>query len=136
MQYWLLRSTHFSYRICAICYLDVNHALHVSVRIVLYEALGLFLTCSQVSLFTMLSFKCAVDFSSNKQLEQNLLFHGTDVLQKRLQKSCHLYFYSIKDKEIRLETRYLAISSISFFSVDESFLWRCYGVTACVRPRT
>ena len=40
--------------------------LHALVRFVLNEALGLFLTCSlEFSLSTMLSFKCAVDFSSN-----------------------------------------------------------------------
>ena len=80
------------------------------------EALGHFLICSlEFSLSTMLSFKCAVDFSSNKQLEQTSSCHSTDVLQKRSQKSCRLDFYSIEDKEICLETRYLAISSILFF---------------------
>ena len=42
-----------------------SKTFHVSVRLVLHEALGLFLTCSlESSLSTMLSFKCAVDFSS------------------------------------------------------------------------
>ena len=59
----------------------------------------------------MLSFKYAVDFLviNNSSKIRRV------TVQKRSQKSCCLNFHSIEDKEIRLETRYLAISSIPFF---------------------
>ena len=66
----------------------------------------------------MLRFKCAVDFLVILITRANLIRRVTvliDVLQKSSQKSCRLNFYSIEDKEIRLETQYLAISSIPFF---------------------
>ena len=74
-------------------------ALHVSARFVLHETPGLFLPCSfEFSLSTMLSFKFAVDLSSNNASKIGL------VTVQCSQKYCCIKFYSIEDKEIRLET--------------------------------
>ena len=101
-------------------------SFHVSVRVALHEALGLFLTCSleSVCLLCSVSSVPSIFLVTNNSSKIRCFTVHNNVLQKCSQKSCHLYFYSIKDKEIRLETQYLAISSISFFSVDESFIWR------------
>ena len=103
----LLCSVHFSHHICMICQLVVEFQLDLfSMR-----RLCLLSSVSSVPSFFLVTTR-----------EKFVVVSRYIVHKKHSQKSYCLNFYSVEDKEIRLETWYLAISSIPSFSVAESFI--------------
>ena len=106
--------------VCAICQLDVKHFMF---------QLGLFST-RRLDYFSLAvlnnSLLCSVSSVPSTFLVLN---NSSKISRVTVQMSCRLNFYIIEDKELCLETRYLAISSIPLFSVAESFLWRYHMCT-------
>ena len=138
MQYRLLRSTHFSYRICVICQFDIKHfmfQLHLfSMRRLDYFSLAVLnnypvcLLCSVSSVPSIFLVIISVNSSKIRCVTVQMY-----ILQKRSQKSCRLNFYSIEDKKTPLRD---SISSHFFHSFFFLYQNRFYGVAAVVRPRT